>query len=154
MINTKNLIIDVDNSKALSNVGSSIETQLTNLFRGTEYLVKCSLVNVYSNVASFALSDDDQYYVVISNSYGETATPVIEVSNSASFNSTSDWSNVSPSTGTMCFRLPTTSSELAVSLGNSSSKNYTMEIWAFNTDNEGVLLCDTTAVISNIISEP
>jgi len=154
LINNKNIIVDIDNSVNLSNVSSPYLSETINLYRETEYVFKLSLYNSWDNTNVFPLTTTDRYCIYVGDVYGSNSAPVIVESNASSFNQTADWSDVDPTIGLICFRLPTTSDDLATDLGNSASKNYTLQVWLSNDNDEGVLLLDTQVKINNVAVEP
>lgn len=154
LISTKNLAIDIDDSKALVEIGNANLQEIV-VFKDSEYLFKLKMYEVWSNSASYPLSDNDRFAVYVSNIYGANASAVITVTNSSSFNRTEDIGYTDkPSTGVITFRLPTTSVELATSIANDVSRVYTMQVWGYNENEQGYLILDSPITVKNVAVDP
>jgi len=148
----KTITIAVDENKQITEAGA-YTSDVTTLYRGTEYLLKIYLTNSVSDANAYSLSNTYSYSANIGDIYGSNAAPLLTFSDSNVWNNTINWSNVSPINGTLCLLANTVSSNLAIDLANDASKEYTFQIEC-NAAGNSFTLCDSTILINNIATEP
>jgi len=141
--NTLPIIVDCDRCK-LINATNNVSLQTLSLYRDTSYSVSANCYSDYTGVNIVDLSNVASYIASVGNIYGSNAAPVITIS--SGFGGT-------PSSGILTFTIPTDGSTLATDMGNSSSSNYTFEIWAYS-NSHSVLINQSNMVIKNITVEP
>lgn len=147
----KNMVVAVDETKNITTVGASTEDVLE-VYRGTAYLVKITLSNSVADSNAYSLSNSYSYAAYVGDIYGSNVSPVLSYTDPNVWNNVSNWSNVSPSTGTLCLVMNTVSTTLAVDLANVAAKEYCMQI-VCNASGNLFMLDNSTILVHNIATE-
>ena len=82
---------------------------------------------------------------------GNEGSPALVVSNSSSFNSNADWSNVSAQTGDICYYMNTASVTLNTDLSGSRYKTYYTTIYATDGDGDQRIVANFPIKIFNTV---
>lgn len=144
----KNIFCNVTTAELINSSGGAATA--VQLYRGTQFVVRCTLYN--SDLTPFILNLSDSFYFGLNDNYLRTNDDYCYSLNT-SFNIPADWSSIDLEEGLISFRIDTDTYDLAVNMGALASKYYLGEIWAISSGLP-VLLCQFPILMNNIAVEP
>jgi len=144
----KNIICNTSTASLINSAGG--QTSPLVLYRGTQFIVRCTLYN--SDLTPFILNVGDSFYFGLNDNYLRTNDDYCYTLNTG-FNIAADWDEIDISNGKISFRINTDTYDLAMNIGSYEAKYYIGEIWAISSGLP-ILLCQLPILMRNIAVEP
>jgi hypothetical protein len=149
-LNIKPLTIDTDDAVLLVSNTNPIVSSI-NFVRGNTYVLQA---NCFANAAGTVISSfdpSDVWGLYIGRQYESNVNPVVVITDPTKWNNTADWSMSNVFSGNISCRVNVNGSVLDADIANADSQSYTMQIVLTNNAAGKVVVCDSTAYISNAV---
>ena len=149
-INTITTIVDANTLGVYDSADNPV-TMDVRMTVQSSYVVRMTVYDYMSKLGNVAKSflADDRFFAVLGEPMWSTP-PLVSVANSW-FNSVTDWSSVSPTTGLVCFKINLNEISLLTDLSGEVSKDYTLQVWCVdNSTGEPYLVSSSIVTVDNV----
>lgn len=145
------LYVDLETQTLKNSDGTAFQGRVK-FIRGTEFLVRCSLVD--KDFVAYPIESGTSFLFGMDSSFSPTH-PEYVLSQQNDFNIPGDWPEISFSEGKICWRVNTNTNELRTFLGSSSiSDAVYFELWAYPPSGNPSVLFQFPCSVQNIVVEP